>query len=86
MFKKKFFYGDGTDHVVDLTQNQADAVNKMLVTEVIEGEGQETLVRINLDEQELKHYNSAVDILNKYCAAHTVYYENTEEPILRPKK
>lgn len=87
-FKKPYYYGEGTDHIVRLTVEEANAVNKLRVYEVVETPNG-TYVRLNLTEQEQRAYNTAVDLLNEYLETHDVfaseeYLQNND--MLRPVK
>lgn len=66
MFSKLYYYGEGTDHIVRLTEAQADAANKILLYPV---EGQPGVFKTNLTDREMKHYNVAADKLNAYIAS-----------------
>lgn len=87
MFTKLFYYGEGTDHKVRLTQAEADAANKIRIKIVDEAAG---LFQTNLTDKEMRAYNSAAAKLNKYIAktapngpgASDEYLENND--ILRP--
>ena len=60
---RDYYFGEGTDHVVKLTKDEADAVNKLLLLRV-----RDDLYEVNLNSEELKHYDSAADKLNRYLA------------------
>ncbi|ADD81040.1 gp042 [Rhodococcus phage ReqiPoco6] len=90
METRAYYYGDGTDNVVQLTEAQANASNKAMFYPVEEekdstGETQ-ILVKTNLTREEIVHYNEAADILNVYLETHTVTYNDMEQPMLRPVK
>ena len=85
---KKYYYGEGTDHIIQLTEAEANAVNKIRIFEVKETPDG-TYIRTNLDEKEMRIYNRAADKLNAYLEDHTVIA--TEEfletnDVLRPVK
>ena len=63
---RKYYYGEGTDHVVKLTKAEADAVNKIRLRHV-----RDDLYEVNLNLEERKHYDSAATKLNRYLAAAT---------------
>lgn len=93
MFKKKFYYGDGTDHVVKLTQKMADAVIKCRFKDVkVVGESQDgkddiVIMKTNLTREEMNHYNKGVSILNRYHDKHgAVTWKDESKPYLRPVK
>lgn len=85
MFKKPYYYGDGTDHIVYLTKEEADAVNGMQISDVIETDDG-MYVKTNLKPNQIKHYNRATDILNRYLEDHEVTWNDTSVPVLRPKR
>lgn len=60
---RDYYYGEGTGHVVKLTKAEADAVNKLRLRHV-----RDDLYEVNLNSEELKHYDSAADKLNRYLA------------------
>lgn len=80
---QQFYYGDGTENIVELTQAQADSANNIRIGEILEtSEG--TYADIWFEGPgDMKSYNEATDILNSYLETRTVTWENTEEPILR---
>lgn len=80
-----YYYGDGTDNVVHLTKEQADATNKIRIIETIEDPlNKQFFVKTNLNDEEMKDYSAAADILNAYLEDHDVYYNDTDQPMLRP--
>lgn len=82
---RKYYYGDGTDHVVELTEEQANAIlNCQIIGDVIYGEDGSFYVKTNLTDEELVHYNAGSGILNAYLQDHKVYWTDTEVPMLRP--
>lgn len=81
--KRKFYYGDGTDHVVTLTENQALAISESTFEAV---EGSNPLQGyLNLpDGCTIEDYNEAADILNDYHDEHgSVPWDDTSNPMLR---
>jgi len=89
MFEKKlkFYLGDGTDHIIEMTEKQALAANHSTF-EPDTKDGTSMYGVLNLpDGCTLNDYNKASDILNSYLAkSEPVIYLNTEVPILRPVK
>lgn len=90
MFRKKFYYGAGTDHVVKLTQIQADSVLNLRITQVTElDNGMYANVEF-VGPGNMEAYNQAADILNEYLKTHSVPYTEADEaaglPVLRPVK
>ena len=84
-FKRKFYYGDGTDHIVELTQNQALAISEALISQVDAEDP--TIVELTLPTgTSVEDYNEAADILNNYIdnASEPVFYNDTSKPIVRP--
>lgn len=84
-FKRKFYYGDGTDHIVELTQNQALAISEALISQVDAEDP--TIVELTLPTgTSVEDYNEAADILNNYLdtASEPVTYNDTSKPIVRP--
>ena len=79
-----YYYGDGTDNVIHLTKDQADAANKALFEEVVDSQTGEKLYKTNLSRKEMNAYNAAADILNEYLADHEVSWTDQDVPILRP--
>ena len=84
--KRKFYYGDGTDHIVKLTKKQALAISESTfepVEDLIPTQGY-----LNLpDGCTVADYNKAADILNDYHDKHgSVSWEDTSKPMLRPVK
>jgi hypothetical protein len=90
MFKKKYYYGEGTDNIVELKPAEADAVNKLRIKETDQkGPNGETLFDTNLTDLEMTHYGRAADKLNAYLETHDVYATDEyleNNPILRPIK
>ena len=87
--KHKFYYGDGTDNVVSLTEKQALAVNSFKFYPVDSQESNVNRIRGHAELADgctMKHYNDATTILNKYLADHDVFYNETDKPVLRPVK
>lgn len=85
---KNYYYGEGTDHVIKLTEAEANAANKIRILEMVENENG-TFVRTNLNDEEMQSYSTAADKLNKYLETNTVHA--TEEflasnDLLRPVK
>lgn len=85
---KKYYYGEGTDHVIKLTEAEANAANKIRILDMVENENG-TFVRTNLNDEEMQSYDSAAEKLNKYLETNTV--RATEEflasnDMLRPVK
>lgn len=63
---RKYYYGEGTDHIVKLTKAEADAVNKIRLHHV-----RGRIYEVNLNREELKHYESAATKLNRYLETAT---------------
>lgn len=87
--KHKFYYGDGTDNVVLLTDKQALALNSFKFYPVDSPEPNATRIRGYVDLADgctMKDYSEGADILNKYLVDHTVFYNETDKPMLRPVK
>ena len=98
MFRKKFYYGVGTDHIVKLTQVQADSINNLRIRMVEERE--DGMVEEREDGMyaevtfvgpgNVKAYSEAAEFLNEYLKTHSVDYTEEDEaaglPILRPVK
>ncbi|QGJ88018.1 hypothetical protein SEA_AVAZAK_36 [Gordonia phage Avazak] len=86
MTTSEYYYGDGTDNVVRLTEKQAWAVNNILIIDtIVDHEDDESIyVKTNLNEEQMKDYSEAADILNAYLEDHDVFYENPDQPMLRP--
>lgn len=82
---KTYYYGDGTDHEIQLTEREAAAVNKIRITVVDEKNG---IVTTNLNRREMRDYTSAADKLNSYLEDHdvTAHCLDRGENILREKK
>jgi hypothetical protein len=80
----QFYYGDGTENIVELTQIQADSANNLRVGEILETpEG--TYANMWFEGPgDMESYNEAAEILNEFIATHAVTWENTDVPILRP--
>lgn len=81
MFKKSFYYGDGSENVVKLTQIQADSVNNLRTHESSNDDG---LIEISFEGRgNVRSYNEAADILTAYASSHTVTWNDTDKPMLR---
>ena len=83
---RKYYYGEGTDHVVKLYKAEADAVNKIRLRHV-----KDDIYEVNLNAAERKHYDSAAQKLNSYLEttptpvmASEEYLEANNWQILRP--
>ena len=63
---RAYYYGEGTNHVVKLTKAEADAVNKLRLHHV-----RDDIYEVNLNRDELKHYDSAATKLNSYLETAT---------------
>ena len=63
---RKYYYGEGTGHVVKLTKIEADAVNKIRLRHV-----RDDIYEVNLNSEEQKHYDSAATKLNCYLETAT---------------
>lgn len=89
MFEKKlkFYLGDGTDHVIKMTEKQALAANHTTFTPERE-DGTSMYGVLNLpDGCTMNDYNKAKDILNSYLRkSGPVSHGNPEVPILKPVK
>lgn len=89
MFEKKlkFYLGDGTDHVIKMTEKQALAANHTTFTPERE-DGTSMYGVLNLpDGCTMNDYNKARDILNSYLRkSGPVSHGNPEVPILKPVK
>jgi len=82
-----YYYGDGTDNVVQLTEQQANAANNFRFTATrVDSENNEMYGTTNLTQEEMVHYSAAAKVLNEYLADHEVYQVDTDSPILRPVK
>lgn len=83
---QQFYYGDGTENIVELTQAQADSTNNIRIGEILEtSEG--TYADIWFEGPgDMKSYSEAAEILNSYIETHTVTWTNTEVSVLRPVK
>lgn len=79
---KTYYYGDGTDHEIQLTEREAAAVNKIAVDE------KNGIFTTNLNRREMRDYTSAADKLNSYLGDHyvTAHCLDRGENILREKK
>ena len=81
---KQFYYGDGTENIVELTQAQADSTNNLRIEEVIETpEGTYANVGF-VGPGDIESYNEAAEILNKFLETHTVTWSDTDVPAIRP--
>lgn len=79
MFKKTYYYGEGTKHEVRLLPAEAAAVNKMRLRETDQkGPNGETLFETNLNDDEIAHYSSAAEKLNKYLETHDDVFATDE--------
>ena len=81
---RQYYYGEGTDNVVMLTEAEADAVNKICLIHI-----KDDLYMINLDSEEAKAYDSAAEKLNAYLALETTHVYASDEflaenEIIRP--
>lgn len=89
MFEKKlkFYLGDGTDHVIKMTEKQALAANHTTFKPEKE-DGTSMYGVLNLpDGCTMDDYNKASDILNSYLRkSGPVAHANPEVPILKPVK
>ena len=63
---RAYYYGEGTNHVVKLTKAEADAVNKLRLYHV-----RDDIFEVNLNREEMKHYDSAATKLNRYLETAT---------------
>jgi len=86
-FTMPYYYGEGSDHIVRLTSEEANAVNKIRIFGLVEGENGDMYVKTNLNDAEMEAYNSAATVLNEYVETHQVlasetFLENNE--MLRP--
>ena len=83
---QRFYYGDGTENIVELTQAQADSVNNLRIGDTIETPDG-TYVNLWFEGAgDLDSYHEGAEILNKFLETHTVTWENTEVPVIRPVK
>ena len=71
---RQYYYGEGTDNVVMLTEAEADAVNKLRFIHV-----KDDLYMINLNAEEAKAYDSAAEKLNAYLALETSHVYGSAE-------
>ena len=71
---RQYYYGEGTDNVVMLTEAEADAVNKLRFFHV-----KPDVYVINLNAEEMEAYESAVKKLNEYLALETSHVYGSEE-------
>lgn len=89
MSKKPYYYGDTNDHIVNLTENQAIAINETLITDIEETDNG-TQARVLLPNNvTMDDYSSAADILNEYLENNVVTASDeylAENDILRPVK
>lgn len=81
---RNYYYGEGTDHVVKLTEAEADAANKIRIRHV-----RDDIYEVNLNREEQKHYDSAAIKLNRYLETATSPVMASEEflatnNVLRP--
>jgi len=84
MTNRAYYYGDGTDHKIWLSEAGANAVNKIRIFDIVETD-EGTFVKTNLSEEEMKDYSEAADILNSYHEEFgAVPYTNLDIPMLRP--
>lgn len=89
MFEKKlkFYLGDGTDHVIKMTEKQALAANHTTFTPEREDDTSMYGVLNLPDGCTMNDYNKARDILNSYLRkSGPVSHGNPEVPILKPVK
>lgn len=87
LFTQPYYYGEGTDNIVRLTSEEANAVNKIRILGLVEGENGDMYVKTNLNDAEMKAYNSAATVLNKYVETHQVFASETfleNNEMLRP--
>ena len=71
---QQYYYGEGTDNVVMLTEAEADAVNKLRYFHV-----KDDLYLVNLNAEEMESYESAAKKLNEYLALGTSHVYGSEE-------
>src|SRR5699024_12359137 len=84
--KHKFYYGDGTDNVVSLTEKQALAVNSFKFYPVDSQESNVNRIRGHVELAAgctLKYFNYATTILNNYLADYVILYNESEKSLLR---
>lgn len=75
MFGTRLYrYGSDIDSLVWLKPAEADAVNKLRLTDV----GND-MYSSNLTAAEMRHYNNAAAKLNKYLETHTVTFTIEDE-------
>lgn len=82
--KSKYYYGDGTDHILKLKPNHVksflrfdEALLGRTLEQLLEGEP------LKISRKDLRRANKVVDILNEYLKNHTVFRNDTSKPILR---
>ena len=82
---KQFYYGDGTENIVELTQAQADSTNNLRIDQFFETPDGITYAAPRfVGPGDIKSYNEAAEILNKFLETHTVTWSNTDVPAIRP--
>ena len=81
---KQFYYGDGTENIVELTQAQADSMNNLRIDEFYETPVAMYATPRFIGPGDIESYNEAADILNKFLETHTVTWSNTDVPAIRP--
>lgn len=83
---RPFFYGDGTDHTVWLTEEEAWVVNNLEIYETNMTSPTSMYAEVNLTRSQMKTYNRAAGILNAYLSNPNVHvrYDDTSVPVLRP--
>ena len=85
METRAYYYGDGTENIVHLTEEQARVTNDIRITEMLEDPFTgEVTVKSNLSLAEMEVYNEAADLLNKYIETHDVYWNDQSVPMIRP--
>ena len=81
---RRYYYGKGQDNIVLMHHKAAAAVNKLIITEIVEAGGF-TYCKINLTEEEARWYDIGATMLNKYLKTHVVLCPDDED-VLRPVK
>lgn len=80
----KFYYGDGTENIVELTQIQADSANNIRIGEIIETPEGTYANPWFEGPGDMTSYNEAAEILNEFLSTRTITWTNTDVPVIRP--
>ena len=82
--KSKYYYGDGSTHILELRPSYVDAFLRLEeATSKYTLEQLQKGVSISISRKDLRRADKLIDILNEYLKTHAVWYDDTSKPILR---